>query len=139
MEQSNRRVFLLPLVNFFESIFLLPTDGRGKSYIRRYKKLQQFFGDFKISCMTLYRGTERGTGRSEAAGFVACGSVCTATAGGEGSSVDFASTTETARGSESVNFVDDADTRARDGRGRIASSPSAERLDYLRRRCYRGC
>lgn len=89
--------------------------------------------DFKISCTTLYRGRERGTGRSEAVGFVACGSVYTAIAGGGGSSVDFASTIETARVSESVNFVDDADTRACDGRERIASSPSAERLDYLRR------
>lgn len=89
--------------------------------------------DFKISCTTLYRGRERGIGRSEAAGFVAYGAVCTAIAGGEGSSVDFASTTESARGSESVNLVDDADTRACDDRERIASSPSAERLDYLRR------
>lgn len=89
--------------------------------------------DFKISCTTLCRGTEREIGRSEAAGFAAYGSTYTAIAGGEGSSVDFVMTTETARGSESVNFVDEADTIACDGRGRIASSPSAGRLDYLRR------
>lgn len=96
------------------------------------KKTTTILVDFKISCMTLYQGTERGTGRSEVAGFVAYGSMCTAIAGGEGSSVDFAMT-EIARESESVNFVDDADTIACDGRERIASSPSAGHLDYLRR------
>lgn len=88
--------------------------------------------DFKISCTTLYRGTEREIGKSEAAGFAAYESMYTVIAGGEGSSVDFAMTTETARGSESVDFVDDVDTIAYDDRGRFASSP-AGRLDYLQR------
>jgi len=56
----------------------------------------------------------------------------TAIAGEEGSSVDFAMTTETVRRSESVNFVDDVDMIAYDDRERIASSPAGH-LDYLRR------
>lgn len=75
---------------------------------------------------------ERGIGKSEAAGFAAYESACTAIAGGERSSVDSAMTTETAQGSESVNFVDDVDTIVCDDTERIASS-SAEHLDYLRR------
>lgn len=88
--------------------------------------------DFKISCTTLYRGTERGIERSEAARFAAYELTCTAIAGGEGSSVDFAMTTETAQRSASVNFVGDVDTITCDDKERIASSPTG-RLDYLRR------
>lgn len=63
--------------------------------------------------------------------FVAYESTCTAIAGGAESSVDFAMTTEIARGSESVNFVDDADTTACDDRERIANWSAEGRLDYL--------
>jgi hypothetical protein len=119
-------------LEFFESIFLLLIEGRGKSYIRRCKNYNYNLVDFKISCTTLYRGTERGIGKSEAAGFAAYGLACTVIAGGEENSVDFAMMTETARGSENVNFVDDADTIACDDRERIANSPSAGHLNYLR-------
>lgn len=64
-------------------------------------------------------------------GFAAYESTCTAVAGGAGSSVDFATMTETAQESESVNFVDDADTTACDGRERIANWSAVGRLGYL--------
>lgn len=68
----------------------------------------------------LYRGTERETGRFAAAEFAAYEWTCRAVAGAAGSSVDFATTTETARGIGSVSFAADADTTAHDGRERIA-------------------
>lgn len=74
---------------------------------------------------------EKEIGRSEVVGFAAYVSTCTAIAGGAGSSVDFAMTTETAQGSESVNFVDDADMTACDDRERIANWLAVERLGYL--------
>lgn len=74
---------------------------------------------------------ERGTGKSEVVGFAAYESACTVIVGGEGSSVDFATTTETVQGSESVDFVG-VDTITYDDRERFASS-LAGRLDYLRR------
>lgn len=64
-------------------------------------------------------------------GFAAYESTYTAAAEGAGSSVDFATTTETARESESVNFVDDADKTACDGRERIANWSAVGHLDYL--------
>lgn len=106
-------------------------DEENRTYV--VAKTETVFVDFKISCTTLYRGMERGIGKSEAVGFAAYGSVYMAIAGEEGSSVDFAMTTEIVRGSESVNFVDDADTTTCDDRERIASLPLAGRLDYLRR------
>lgn len=106
------------------------TDEENHTYVVA-ETTTQFFVDFKIFYTTLYRGTEKEIGRSEVVGFAAYESTCTAVAGGAGSSVDFARTTETARGSESVNFVDDADTTACDGRERIANWSAAGRLDYL--------
>lgn len=68
---------------------------------------------------------------SEVVEFAAYESTYMAIAGGVESSVDFAMTTETVRGSESVNFVDDVDTTAYDDRERIANWLAVERLDYL--------
>lgn len=102
-----------------------------KNYTYVVAKLQVLV-DFKISCTTLYQGTEREIGKSEAARFAAYESMYMVIAGEEESSVDFAMTTETAQRNESVSFVDDVDMIAYDDRERIASSPAGH-LDYLRR------
>lgn len=74
---------------------------------------------------------EKEIGRFEVVGFAAYVSTCTAIAGGAESSVDFAMMTEIAQESESVNFVDDADTTACDDRERIANWSAVGRLNYL--------
>jgi len=69
----------------------------------------------------LCQGTGKEIGSFVAVGlFVAYGSASTVVAGEAGNSVDFATMTETARGSENVSFADDVDTTARDEE-RIAS------------------